>query len=149
MNEFIEKLRAEGKSENTIKSYTLHMQEYFKWFADSFGNIEFKGLYRSNIQEYKNYLKNIKRVGKDNHNLNGKTINGTITNNKIHSNWITREIFKHSCILCINIKSLFYCFFRSDSLVITVNSFLCFTFFILLIILPFIYYIKEIKTERS
>ena len=66
----------------------------------------------------------------------------TITNNKIHSNWITREIFKHSCILCINIKSLFYCFFRSDSLVITVNSFLCFTFFILLIILPIIYYIK-------
>ena len=61
LNEFIEKLRAEGKSENTIKSYTLHMQEYFKWFADSFGNIEFKGLYRSNIQEYKNYLKNIKK----------------------------------------------------------------------------------------
>lgn len=79
MNEFIEKLRAEGKSENTIKSYTLHMQEYFKWFADSFGNIEFKGLYRSNIQEYKNYLKNIKRVGKDNHNLNGKTINAKLS----------------------------------------------------------------------
>ena len=79
MNEFIEKLRAEGKTENTIKSYTLHMQEYFKWFADSFGNIEFKGLYRSNIQEYKNYLKNIKRVGKDNHNLNGKTINAKLS----------------------------------------------------------------------
>lgn len=51
------------------------MQEYFQWFADSFGKTEFKGLYRSNIQEYKNYLKNIKRIGKDNHNLDGKTIN--------------------------------------------------------------------------
>lgn len=79
MNEFIEKLRAEGKTENTIKSYTLHIQEYFKWFTDSFGNIEFKGLYRSNIQEYKNYLKNIKRVGKDKHNLNGKTINAKLS----------------------------------------------------------------------
>jgi len=79
LDEFIEKLRAEGKSENTIKSYSLHMQEYFKWFSDSFGNTEFKGLYRANVQEYKNYLKNIKRIGKDNHNLNGKTINGKLS----------------------------------------------------------------------
>ena len=61
LNEFIEKLKLEGKSDNTIKSYKLNMKEYFKWFSDSFGNTEFKGLYRSNIQEYKNYLKNPKR----------------------------------------------------------------------------------------
>lgn len=79
LNEFIDKLKLEGKSENTIKSYTLHMQEYFQWFADSYGNTEFKGLYRANILEYKNYLKNIKRVGKDNHNLDGKTINAKLT----------------------------------------------------------------------
>lgn len=79
LNEFIEKLKLEGKSINTIKSYKAHMQEYFKWFTDSFGNTEFKGLYRSNIQEYKNYLKNIKRIGKDNHNLDGKTINAKLS----------------------------------------------------------------------
>jgi site-specific recombinase XerD len=79
LNEFIEKLREEGKSENTIKSYALHMREYFQWFADSFGNTEFKGLYRSNVQEYKSYLKNIKRTGKDNHHLNGKTINAKLS----------------------------------------------------------------------
>ena len=79
LNEFIEKLKLEGKSTNTIKSYKAHMQEYFQWFADSFGNTEFKGLYRSNIQEYKNYLKNIKRIGKDNHNLDGKTINAKLS----------------------------------------------------------------------
>lgn len=79
LNEFIEKLKLEGKSTNTIKSYKAHMQEYFQWFADIFGNTEFKCLYRSNIQEYKNYLKNIKRIGKDNHNLDGKTINAKLS----------------------------------------------------------------------
>ena len=32
IKEFVEKLREEGKSENTIKAYTRHMKEYFKWF---------------------------------------------------------------------------------------------------------------------
>lgn len=79
LKEFVEKLKAEGKSENTIKSYKAHMQEYFQWFYDSFGKTEFKGLYRANVQEYKNYLKNIKRIGKDNHNLDGKTINAKLS----------------------------------------------------------------------
>ncbi len=79
LNEFIRKLQLEGKSTNTIKSYKAHMQEYFQWFNDSFGNIEFTGLYRSNIQEYKNYLKNVKRTGKDDHNLDGKTINAKLS----------------------------------------------------------------------
>ena len=79
LNEFMEKLELEGKSSNTIKSYKLYMQEYFKWFADSFGNTEFKGLYRPNVQEYKNYLKKIKRVGKDKRNLDGKTINAKLS----------------------------------------------------------------------
>lgn len=79
LNDFIEKLKLEGKSENTIKSYRSNVQEYFTWFMESFGNTEFKGLYRSNIQEYKNYLKNIKRVGKDRHNLNGKSINAKLS----------------------------------------------------------------------
>lgn len=79
LNEFIEKLIAEGMAEDTIKSYKGSMQEYFKWFMDSFGNTEFKGLYRSNILEYKSYLKNIKRTGKDNHSLDGKTINAKLS----------------------------------------------------------------------
>lgn len=75
LNEFKEKLKLEGKSEHTINSYLISMNEYLKWFADSYGNIEFKCLYRTNVLEYKNYLKNIKRIGKDNHNLDGKSIN--------------------------------------------------------------------------
>ena len=75
LNEFKEKLKLEGKSEHTINSYLISMNEYLKWFADTYGNTEFKCLYRTNVLEYKNYLKNIKRIGKDNHNLDGKSIN--------------------------------------------------------------------------
>ena len=75
LNEFKEKLKLEGRSEHTINSYLISMNEYLKWFADTYGNTEFKCLYRTNVLEYKNYLKNIKRIGKDNHNLDGKSIN--------------------------------------------------------------------------
>lgn len=79
LNEFIEKLIVEGMAEDTIKSYKGNMQEYFQWFTNSFGDTEFKGLYRSNILEYKNYLKNIRRTGKDKHSLDGKTINAKLS----------------------------------------------------------------------
>ena len=69
----------DGKSENTVKSYTLAVKEYFRWFSESYGDTEFKGLYRANIQEYKSYLKNIKRVGKDQTNLDAKSINAKLS----------------------------------------------------------------------
>ena len=69
----------DGKSENTVKSYTLAVKEYFRWFSESYGDTEFKGLYRANIQEYKSYLKNIKHVGKDQTNLDAKSINAKLS----------------------------------------------------------------------
>ena len=77
--EFVEKLKSEGRAENTIKSYVTNLDEFFNWFNDSYGEVEFKRLYRQNVLEYKNYLKNIKRIGKDKHNLNGKTINAKLS----------------------------------------------------------------------
>ena len=91
LNEFEEKLRLEGKSENTIKTYMLHMKEYFKWFSETYGNTEFKHLYRTNVLEYKNYLKNIKRVGKDDHNLDGKTINSKLSALSKYNNMMQPE----------------------------------------------------------
>lgn len=79
MDKFIEKLRLEGKSENTIKTYKMNIGIFLQWFSDSYGQTEFKGLYRANVNEYKNYLKNIRRVGEDNHNLDAKTINGKLS----------------------------------------------------------------------
>ncbi|QEK11728.1 hypothetical protein FQB35_04755 [Crassaminicella thermophila] len=58
---FEEYLRKNGKSENTIKSYLRHMKLYLDWFKESF-EINFKGLHRENILDYKSYLKNIKKT---------------------------------------------------------------------------------------
>lgn len=80
MEELLDKFRNymidNGKSENTIKSYTLHINEYMKWFQNSYGT-NFKRLYRENILEYKSYLLNIKKSrGK---RLDGKTINAKLS----------------------------------------------------------------------
>ena len=61
IKEFETQMHLEGKSDKTIRTYSVSMREYFQWFIDSFGEVEYKKLYRENILEYKNYLKNIKR----------------------------------------------------------------------------------------
>lgn len=67
INKFIQYLKNENNSENTIKSYTYHIKQYYTWFFDSFSK-EVAKLYRENILDYKSYLFNIRK-------LNGKTIN--------------------------------------------------------------------------
>lgn len=78
LNEFKNKMRLDGKADKTIRTYTASMKEYFKWFFDSFGDVEYKKLYRENVLEYKNYLKNIKR-NRSGNNLNAKTINAKLS----------------------------------------------------------------------
>jgi integrase/recombinase XerD len=60
----------ENKSPNTINSYIRHIEEYFKWFEQSF-DLKFRILYRENILDYKSYLLNVKK-------LNAKSINAKI-----------------------------------------------------------------------
>ncbi|TCO69162.1 tyrosine-type recombinase/integrase [Marinisporobacter balticus] len=61
IEKFYKWLENEGKSKNTIKSYTRHVQNYFKWFHDSF-NASFTKLYRENILDYISYMTNIKKL---------------------------------------------------------------------------------------
>lgn len=61
----------EGKSENTVKSYCIHVNQYLKWYHDSFG-IKFCKLYRENVLEFKSYLYNVK-------NQSAKTINAKLS----------------------------------------------------------------------
>ena len=75
LKEFENRMHLEGKSDKTINTYISSMKEYFKWFFDSYGEVEYKKLYRENVLEYKNYLKNIKRSNRSGNNLNAKTIN--------------------------------------------------------------------------
>lgn len=60
IKKFEEYLAKESKSENTINSYMLHINQYLKWYKDSF-DLKFKRLYRENILDFKSYLINIKK----------------------------------------------------------------------------------------
>lgn len=75
IKEFVDRLHLEGKSDKTINQYSASVKEYFKWFYESYGDVEFKKLYRENILEYKNYLKNVKRSKRSGNNLDSRTIN--------------------------------------------------------------------------
>lgn len=60
LDEFKEYLIKYDKSQNTVDSYLIHVNQYLKWYEDSFG-LEFKKLYRENILEFKSFLLNIKK----------------------------------------------------------------------------------------
>ncbi|NFI47848.1 transposase [Clostridium botulinum] len=68
---FKDYLVKEGKSSNTINTYTRHIQGYINWFKDTTGE-EINKLYRSNILEYKSFLQNIKQDS-------AKTINNKLS----------------------------------------------------------------------
>lgn len=79
IKEFVDRLRLEGKSDKTINQYSISVKEYFQWFYESYGDVEFKKLYRENILEYKNYLKNIRRSKRSGKNLDAKTVNSRLS----------------------------------------------------------------------
>lgn len=79
IKEFKKKMYLEGKSQKTIEVYGNSVKEFFKWFYDSYGNIEYKKLYRENILEYKSYLKDIKKSAHSGNNLCPKSINSKLS----------------------------------------------------------------------
>lgn len=79
ISEFKQKMYLEGKSKRTIEVYGNSVREFFKWFSDSYGDVEFKKLYRENILEYKSYLKNIKKSVHSGNNLCPKSINSKLS----------------------------------------------------------------------
>lgn len=96
INEFKIYMANEGKSENTIKSYILHIKGYIKWFQDTYGS-DFKKLYRENVLEYKSYLINIKKYqGK---NLNGKTINAKLSSLGLLNNFLIDKNIQDNIVI--------------------------------------------------
>ena len=79
ISEFKRKMYLDGKSERTIEVYGNSVREFFKWFSDSYGDVEFKKLYRENILEYKSYLKNVKKSAHSGNNLCPKSINSKLS----------------------------------------------------------------------
>ena len=84
------------KSENTIKSYLLHIKEYMIWFQDTYGK-GFKNLYRENILDYKSYLVNVKKYrGK---NLNAKTINAKLSSLGLFNKFLIQEMMQEDIVV--------------------------------------------------
>lgn len=79
IRDFKQKMYLDGKSERTIEVYGNSVKEFFGWFQESYGNVEFKKLYRENILEYKSYLKNVKKSLHSGNNLCPKSINSKLS----------------------------------------------------------------------
>ena len=79
IEEFKRKMYLDGKSGRTVEVYSNSVKEFFKWFYESYGNVEYKKLYRENILEYKSYLKNIKKSAHSGNNLCPKSINSKLS----------------------------------------------------------------------
>ncbi len=77
---FSDYLKANGKSKNTMKGYILDLNQYFKWFEESFGQ-ECTALYRQNVLDYVSYLKNIKQN-------NAKTINHKLSSLRSYNEFL-------------------------------------------------------------
>ena len=79
IEEFKRKMYLDGKSGRTVEVYSNSVNEFFKWFYESYGSVEYKRLYRENILEYKSYLKNIKKSAHSGNNLCPKSINSKLS----------------------------------------------------------------------
>ena len=77
--EFKRKMFLEGKSDRTVEVYSNSVKEYFRWFYENYGDVEYKRLYRENILEYKSYLKNIKKSLHSGNHLCPKSINSKLS----------------------------------------------------------------------
>lgn len=96
LDKFKEYLQKDGKSENTIKSYIININEYIKWFGDSYG-LEVTKLYRENVLEYKSYLLNIKKYkGK---NLNARTINAKLSSLGAMNRFLIEEDIQQDLVI--------------------------------------------------
>ncbi|MUG87144.1 tyrosine-type recombinase/integrase [Paenibacillus timonensis] len=84
-------LKANGKSQNTIKGYVLDINQYFKWFEESFGQ-ECAALYRQNVLDYVSYLKNIKLN-------NGKTINHKLSSLRSYSDFLISTGIQNEAVI--------------------------------------------------
>lgn len=77
MVEFKNYLIEQNKSQNTIDNYIRNIESFKKWYRDT-TNEELKLLYRTNVLDYKSYLRNIKKteIGQP---LKAETINANLS----------------------------------------------------------------------
>ena len=77
MEKFKNYLSEQNKSQNTIQTYIQNIENFKKWYKDTTGE-ELKKIYRPNVLDYKNYLRNIKKTKKG-QELKAETINANLS----------------------------------------------------------------------
>lgn len=61
LNAFKEDLLRQKKSKHTVRAYTHDVKEFIQWFSETVGEFSPEQITVVDVQEYKNYLYNIKR----------------------------------------------------------------------------------------
>lgn len=61
LDEYRNFLKNQGKTDNTIQTYSGHVMEYIQWYKDTFGQEPVK-LYHTNILDFRSYLQNVNKL---------------------------------------------------------------------------------------
>lgn len=69
LDRFCEYLAAQGKAENTVKSYRQAVGDYIKWYEATFGE-QVQQLYRANVLDYISHLRAVRKL--TNRSVNAK-----------------------------------------------------------------------------
>ena len=60
VEDYVNWLREQGRSEGTVKSYVQNIELYMRWYKESFGS-EMVELLHGNVLDYRSYLQNIRK----------------------------------------------------------------------------------------
>jgi len=86
----------EGKSQSTVYNYSLSIEEYLRWYDETY-SIEFRKLFRSNIIECRSYILNVKKhEGK---NLSGKTVNSKLSSLRRFNDFLIRRNIQKEIVI--------------------------------------------------
>ena len=61
LDSFKEELLRQEKSKNTVRAYVRDVEEFIQWFSGTVGEFSPEQITVVDVQEYKNYLYNVKR----------------------------------------------------------------------------------------
>lgn len=84
-------LQGDGKADNTINSYLLHIKGYVSWYTQGYGEAP-QCLYRANILDYISYLKNIKKA-------NAKTVNAKLSALMSFNEYLIKQGIQNDIVL--------------------------------------------------
>lgn len=100
MEKYIQFMENDYKSEKTIKIYIRYLNDYLKWYKESFNNTEFKTFKLQNIKKYIKYLESDKIInGKEVMGNKAKTVNVKLSALKKYEEFLVEEGLQKDVII--------------------------------------------------